>query len=752
MDNSLDLEDNNANNNANQFFLMETIHDAIKNHNNDGFLNYLNRIFFNLRIRDNSYITFLHIAAKHQALQCIDYILDQIVDCAFILNNPIEILDYSNNNNYIGHAICEERNRKDKGNKVIDLLKLLVNRGYNINLLNKHNNNVLLLFLKNHPNIKKNDVATIISLMKDCASRFNDNPDFTKLNNDKLNIFKQVFIGSNANCSCGGCRGDINKYAITELFESDIIPSVGGDHFYIWAASQIELLPDGETKILAQKLLDSKVPLKESTDDNQCSLLETLFSLNSHDLIEKILNNRPLMKTLNINKICKCTIHHANNIQNVRHIRTPFITLLRNITLHNTNKIKYLKMLISDYKMKISNDPLIHFTHLFNNLNSTQIIGLAKFLFKYEITIPNSFDRYSHHLCKFIILALKNNLNQNELISAEPIEEIDREFFICLHNGVVWNIKNLSKYVKDVVKGVNRYDKFMGVLANQQIWDKSDLPFIRNYSSGRDLIQYLDIINIIHIFSPQDLIFIKECACIFWAKGDHFEKTIKELLTAEQLKSWNSYKDRRSNSEMPYGMPQELHDILLELKSKQLHAYRDWYLTLSDDKKKALTLINPNLQERTTMSVINGNSCIMEHGSSLTTFYERINQQIPYTEIENAIKNNTLLFTDSNTTNSNTTNESVVTLNSINDNNSDGENENYTIETSNNVSTINVNDDDIYNDVPDVYETTDTTTTTTNTTPNTKKEKKKLSVVILLDSDGTIIPDEFEYINPITNK
>jgi len=243
------------------------------------------------------------------------------------------------------------------------------------------------------------------------------------------------------------------------------------------------------------------------------------------------------------------------------------------------------------------------------------------------------------HLIKTLLLKLKQDnsdliINQDEMITHEPIETIPDNDLVIMTNGVVWDQNNLIGYILHNTKGINKFDQHIPheSLRGQPIWSQRDFEQIFQVradrhddisSEYRRLVDYLNFSKYSKNFTAVEKESLRRFTSIFWARGGWWNLEIKKILSPDHLKEWEEVKNRISGSGMP-STSAELGHHLANLKARFLHLYRDFYDGLSKETKEAMVKLHSRLTENYSQLTIDGNECIMCYGQVLAKLLTKL--------------------------------------------------------------------------------------------------------------------------------
>lgn len=578
----------------------------------------------------------LQQACLDQAESCVEYLLDQRVD-----------LDYRNDDgNTALHCAVY---RQHQG-----IVRRLLERGAKLNIRNNKgrtptdellsggflssssiNFDLLELLVDS---FDKEDSRSMKNLLVVLLKLNSASPDDNKLNQliNKVvpltgdGSLDQALIECMGKRGCGcGCR---SKKIPPNLERFEQLLRVANMNNIRVDLSKIVLVESNVKLVSIIKIL-LKVGLRE-TSSNSCSLLEVIFRRCGRDqeiswVMKYIYANPQLVSELEVNRICTTDhVHHSGKSSKGSVIGY----LLGNSEISDEKKVEYMEYLITKCGLDVNNvDPYYWLSSVSELLLDRLIAAGAK------LTQP--IGEYSRSHQKRLTIKFNLALNKTEPIDGDSIDEIVSDNFIFLeqNGGIAWDMENLVNYVIQISKGENKFTTDLKIdgglnLKDKPIWSEYDYKQLKKHPLGEKIEIFLDVSKYAKYFTRMEIEFLNQSASIFWADGDYWDETLEKILTVDELAYWNSIKDRRSRTGMPNmsNMP-EVETKLYHLKSRQIYLFRQYYIPLSDEKKKVMEEYTGGAMSVVgTMIAINGRECIMCYGSSLSKSCIRFNQLIPY--------------------------------------------------------------------------------------------------------------------------
>jgi hypothetical protein len=214
--------------------------------------------------------------------------------------------------------------------------------------------------------------------------------------------------------------------------------------------------------------------------------------------------------------------------------------------------------------------------------------------------------------------------NANDLIdqmaypdSAEKIADVPPKDFLRLHN-VCWNMKELVLLIKETLHGRNaniadpeymRQKRLDTNAVPPTIWqDDYEKHALLAHPGGRgeQLATLLDTkrATVANIVSDEMAQQFYEIGSLFWARGEPFQRELRNALTADELQEWMRLKQGLREFDMPLNMPPPLKEKIDALKAaahtrlgeywRGMHGANEAAArakTAADEASKALTTV-----------------------------------------------------------------------------------------------------------------------------------------------------------------
>jgi len=365
-----------------------------------------------------------------------------------------------------------------------------------------------------------------------------------------------------------------------------------------------------------------------------CTLLHHASSYGWISVVKGILtncNNDPKI----INTICTgvpppkkcigCDSYHESHLKIISNISQPHETPLFQAT--SKGHVEIIQLLLNaKADISIGRFPLI---------KGVPVKSYIPFINHGLIDFYKNINSYDQFLRKTICIHLKLNKNNLELVSHSSINDIPDDLFILLENGIFWNVENLVSYIITTVHGVNNYDQnaksFDPVLVGQ-IFTKDDLTQIFKFNiHGQKLKTFINMLNVDHDIDSKFMNLIHNVGSILWCRGSHFNQYLKQILTDDELRDWNSqWVQNLSDDNMPSNMSVSVSKKIEFLKQTELSTLFNTYKDLSDSQKSAFNTIyvdqsNKPFDKRLDQ-VCRAQFCAMSFGAFLVETFNCYNE------------------------------------------------------------------------------------------------------------------------------
>ena len=297
------------------------------------------------------------------------------------------------------------------------------------------------------------------------------------------------------------------------------------------------------------------------------------------------------------------------------------------------------------------------YNNYFNTLITRGIVDIGKFIAGMPINLIKNVDSL---LWKK--LAIKHSLIINKIdpITHESVDNIDENHFIILENGIAWDARSLSQYLKNITHGVNEYDKQLFLIEpcfTGQIISPAFFK-LRCYANTPinqrdDIYQIFDILDISHLIDKikqSHFQMFERASSIFLANGHPFEQELTKMWpkSKDELNKWLGFlkeKGDPSDLEMPVGLDGDVLEIITTIKQIEISEFALWWDKLPSDDKTLWETLWGNYEEHSINSAIESvvmgeymdGLCVMSLGWSIRLMLKKINDCRPSQEEEEII-------------------------------------------------------------------------------------------------------------------
>lgn len=216
-----------------------------------------------------------------------------------------------------------------------------------------------------------------------------------------------------------------------------------------------------------------------------------------------------------------------------------------------------------------------------------------------------------------------------EYVTDEPIEEIDRENFIVLENGIVWSVETLFNYLTMTVQGVNQFDS-RSPWKGERILTGNDLRNLEYHSNplGMRIYKFFNVNTYLKLFDEKFINQLKECGSVFLAKGEYFDLKILDILNDREMEEWSQVRNFESNNAMPR-ISKSIATKIETLKKDYLGMFYESYQSLNDEQKGGLQGVNEHLHPEAFQKLFIGEECIMTIGFFMIRAHRRLTSWKP---------------------------------------------------------------------------------------------------------------------------
>ena len=281
----------------------------------------------------------------------------------------------------------------------------------------------------------------------------------------------------------------------------------------------------------------------------------------------------------------------------------------------------------------------------FNQLTKTQDPEIASLILKKNtqkaidtFIDPLFYQRYYHpHIWQTLATfdgMVKEKLikNEDEMVLYMGPEEIEQEYFILLENGIFWDIRNLDTYLRDTVKGNNKYDSNCEFGDLDFIWTRNDLEMLSFHSAmtglpiGQKLVDFLNINSVLAKIPLEVLEAIGYTSNVLSLNHQHFWQLINQATSNYQkeiIAQLQNDQDR-SKEQFPRGVPNDISQLVDMVKARGLQVFYSRYMQLSDDLKQAIYNVNSSFTQRYLTELVEGNECMIGGSHNFSNTWSRI--------------------------------------------------------------------------------------------------------------------------------